>query len=371
MMQFARVFALSFVLCIGLLFLPFSGRAQVVNAGRPLDVVFCLDLSGSTNGLLTDVRDNLWLIANELDQMSPRPALRIGVVGFSRPSFGKNNAYVKVLCELTNHLDHIAAELYKLKPSIEKGDQIVSAALNAGINEMAWTKEEQATKIIFVVGNGMVTANGYEYVKSCEEAVAKNIIVNSVYVMKSNWFKEISGWRRIATISGGMQMEVTINKKDPISIWKCDWKALSKVNTQMNGTFMWTGNDSSSCRKDLATADSGAFYAGMESFCHRLYYKSSDRFLSAIRHCDLYYKVDNNAALEVSPEQDVIHEKSSFDQRIEALSRIRNEKLSQARELLSDLPPKDLFNQYSSSDFFDDGIFHRIILKVIMKQWKS
>ena len=170
MWKVTRIYLLFSFLFAGWLFVPLHGIAQDVKAGRPLDIVFCLDLSGSTNGLLTDVRDNLWLISNEIDQMNPRPALRIGVVGFSRPSFGKNNAYVKMLSDLTDDLDHVAAELYKLKPCIEKGDQIVSAALNTAIADASWSKDEQATKLIFVVGNGMVTANGYEYVKSCESA---------------------------------------------------------------------------------------------------------------------------------------------------------------------------------------------------------
>jgi hypothetical protein len=370
MIQFGRIRLVCLVLFSALLLTVFSVSAQERTYSRPLDIVFCLDLSGSTNGLLTDVRDNLWLMSNELDQMSPRPDLRIGIVGFSRPSFGKNNAYVKVLSNLTNDLDHVAAELYRLKPSIEKGDQIVSAALNAAINDMDWSKEDQAAKIIFIVGNGMVTANGYEYVKSCEAAVANNIVVNSVYVMKSNWFKEIAGWRRIATISGGMQMEVTINKAEPVAIWKSDWKALSKVNTQLNNTFMWTGNDSSYCRKEMATSDSGAFYAGLETFSHRLFYKSSDRFLKAIRHCDLYFNDGSNNVLESTAEQDMNREKSAFDQRVEELSHIRKEKFKQVRDLLGDQPPKDLFNQYASNGLSDEGIFHRIILKVVMKQWK-
>ena len=49
---------------------------------RPLDIVFCLDLSGSTNGLVNDVRDNLWLIANELNAMNPKPDFRLGVICF-------------------------------------------------------------------------------------------------------------------------------------------------------------------------------------------------------------------------------------------------------------------------------------------------
>ena len=75
---------------------------------HPLDIVFCLDLSGSTNGLIDDVREQLWKIINQAHELEPVPDLRIGVIGFSRPSFGKEKAYVKVLSNLTNDFDFVS-----------------------------------------------------------------------------------------------------------------------------------------------------------------------------------------------------------------------------------------------------------------------
>ena len=54
-----------------------KGKSAVGN-GKPLDIVFCVDLSGSTNGLINDLRDNLWMIINQAQHMEPKPALRIG-----------------------------------------------------------------------------------------------------------------------------------------------------------------------------------------------------------------------------------------------------------------------------------------------------
>lgn len=88
---------------------------------NPLDVVFCLDLSGSTNGLVYDVRDQLWFIINQIHAFERTPDLRIGLVGFSRPSFGKDNAYVRVLSRLTHDFDSLAYELYKLNHPLKKG----------------------------------------------------------------------------------------------------------------------------------------------------------------------------------------------------------------------------------------------------------
>lgn len=84
-----------------------SNKKSVVKTSRlhPLDIVFCLDLSGSTNGLVDDVREELWTIINQVHAFDPAPELRIGIIGFSRPSFGKENAYVKVLSDLTTDFD--------------------------------------------------------------------------------------------------------------------------------------------------------------------------------------------------------------------------------------------------------------------------
>ena len=244
------------VVFILLLIFPFASYAQK-EVNRPLDIVFCLDLSGSTNGLVNDVRDNLWLIANQLNAMSPKPDFRLGVICFSRPSFGKDDGYVKVFSDLSYNLDYIDAELYKLKPSIEKGDQIVSAALSIAISKMSWSKKKDAVKLVYIVGNGSVSSNGYEYVKICEEAVEKRIIVNSLFVTKSaNKAADIAGWKRITEITGGIQTEITVNKKDPISFWNADLNIVLQQNNFLYNDLQWSGPDSAMGRKSMVASDS-------------------------------------------------------------------------------------------------------------------
>src|SRR6185369_367377 len=68
---------------------------------KSIDIVFCMDLSGSTNGLLDDTRDLEWELINQVNTYRPQPVLRIGIVAFSRPTFGKETGYVKILCPLT------------------------------------------------------------------------------------------------------------------------------------------------------------------------------------------------------------------------------------------------------------------------------
>src|SRR5688572_1167210 len=195
-----------------------TGNYKTTSRSRSvIDVVFCLDLSGSTNGLLDDVREKIWEIVNQVNSYRPAPEFRIGVIGFSRPSFKQENSYVKVLQQLTTDYDLLNFELYKLKPSIEKGDQIVGAAITASVRNMNWSGDNDALKIVYLVGNGMVNAGGNDYRAACELAVKKGIIINTLYCRtRNNVEKELPGWREIARLAGGEQYDIRIHKRTPL-----------------------------------------------------------------------------------------------------------------------------------------------------------
>ena len=47
--------------------------------GKPIDLVICLDVSGSMNGLIDSAKIRLWDVVNELARMKPTPNLRVGL----------------------------------------------------------------------------------------------------------------------------------------------------------------------------------------------------------------------------------------------------------------------------------------------------
>ncbi len=352
-----------FILFVFIFFLVQTRLSAQSNGNRPLDIVFCLDLSGSTNGLVNDVRDNLWLIANELNAMQPKPDFRLGVICFSRPSFGKENGYVKVFSDLSYNLDYIVAELYRLKPSIEKGDQIVSAALSKAVSDISWSKKDNALKLVYIVGNGSVSSNGYEYVKICEEAVERKIIVHSLFVTKSaNNITDIAGWKRIAAITGGIQTEITVNKKDPLSFWESNLDELVKSNKIIYNDLQWSGADSAMGRKSMVSCDSGAFEAGSSTYFHRLYYKSSVHFIRSIKYCDYFAKLKYDVNVDSL---------STFDQRAYRMRDERNRKFQIMKNAVGEAGVVELLNLYSNPDFKDEGIFHRVVLQTAIQYWNK
>src|SRR5688500_8491485 len=47
-----------------------------------IDVVFCIDCSGSMGGVIETAKQKVWAIVNETARAKPSPELRIGLIGY-------------------------------------------------------------------------------------------------------------------------------------------------------------------------------------------------------------------------------------------------------------------------------------------------
>lgn len=266
------------------LFLHVSPANQLKNE---VNLVFCLDMSGSTNGIIPDFKTKIWEVINGIHKMRPYPNLKIGIIGFSRPSFGKNNGYVKVFTDLTENFDQIAFELNKLKPTIEKGDQFVGAALLAA-EKMNWSTEPKALRIIYLMGNGTVNAGGFDYRRTCEDLLKKNIFVNSIYCIQQKMIpKEIAGWKFIADNTGGTFFTYKIDHIAPLYRISNDAQTLISLNESFNSTYVYYGPNGKVKMDALTETDKSCLRMGENYFYSRLLYKSSSHFQSGQVEWDL------------------------------------------------------------------------------------
>lgn len=327
---------------------------------KELDVVFCLDLSGSTNGLIEDFRENLWYISNQLLAMEPTPVLRIGVVGFSRPSFGKNNAYIRILSDLTDDLDAVAASVFRLRTTVEKGDQFVVPALETCVRDLNWSPSSNAVKMIFLVGNGMAVINARSYEKVCLEASRNKIIIESLYVLSNgNMIKELPAWRRIAALTGGRQTELTIHKADYADIWKEKTPQSISINKKLHQTIRWSVADDV-CRQNSQTADSGAFTSSANEWMNRMAFKSSVYYNNWLKNCGAMAELGGKSAENLG--EDVF-------------SRQVNQTLQECRNLMEELKReaspekiKEHHLQYKEG-LEEESVLRRIIIIMAMEQW--
>ena len=62
---------------------PLSLRAAPADAGKPVDIVVCLDTSNSMDGLIDSAKRKLWAIVNDLAKVEPTPVLRVALYSYA------------------------------------------------------------------------------------------------------------------------------------------------------------------------------------------------------------------------------------------------------------------------------------------------
>ncbi len=352
-------------------------QAGVSAKNQPVDIVFTLDLSGSTNGLIDDVRDNLWGMNNELTRLYPGADIRFAVVGYSRPSFGGKNQFVKVISPFTSQIDFIATELYKLKPNIEKGDQYVGAAIRASLDMLSWSKEKNAVKQIFLTGNGSVFLGAFDVVESCDLAKEKGISVNALYCYSSLRAKDISGWYKISEITGGKSIDVKVHKRLPDYATVTDIDQLQKLASELNKTYIYYGKTGRDSYKAMVSNEKNAMNARQSAFEDLLYHKISDRYQGKQNEWDLvdYIKSRNgnlknidaaflpDSLKKINPEQLLT--------KLLILKERRNYLISQIRQLLPFERQDKLTAYFNSKQADSDMIFDRQVMKVLKDEMQS
>lgn len=321
-----------------LITIPSTAKINASISQVPIDIVFTLDLSASTNGLIENLRDRIWDLANHLNSMRPSPNVRIGIVGYARPSFGVYNQYVKVICPLTNDMELISNELYQIKPNIEKGDQFVGAALRASAELMDWQNAPHGIKLIYLIGNGNVGTGNFDITEATEIVHKKGIVINSLYCYSSLRSRDIGGWNEIAKATGGELYDIKVDKTVPRPPTVFERPKLIDLSKELTSTYVYYGKDGFARHKMMLNNEKGTLKSGQSSFEAMLYFKISDYYQNKqfdwdlvdcikSRNCDLK-KIDamtlEKSLRNHNPEQLRTYLESVKDKRTRTINQLRD-----------------------------------------------
>ncbi|HQV00659.1 MAG: hypothetical protein JNK61_10900 [Bacteroidia bacterium] len=343
-----------------------KGTKKIVDT----DVVICADLSASTNGLITDLKENFWQLINHHATLTPQTNLRISYIFYGRPSFGSKSSFVKIATPLSNAYDSIFNVIDDLKPNIEKGDQFVEAALDQAINHINWSTNKQALKCVFIIGNGSIMPGpGLE--KLCQQANQKHITINTIYCNSSLTEKELKWWEKLAYFGNGKSAAIHINKVLP-SDGATNIKSLYKLNNSLNQTIIGYGINGNTNHKLMQSIDSASLQNNASTFAARLIYKTAPAnnclpwdltCISSLPNFNLF-ELDR----ENLPEQ---FTNTSGNEMLEILKNNREQRqliLTQINELLEKDLVKIKTNYVVQEIVGEEGNLNRVIIKQFVKQ---
>src|SRR5262249_277476 len=145
-----------------------------------VEVVFCLDTTGSMGGLIEGAKQKIWTISNQIVSGKPTPNLKVGLLAFR----DRGDVYITKVTDLTDDLDAISPTI-KTSKAEGGGDtpESVNQALNESVTRFKWSDDKETLRIIFLVGDApphMDYKDDVKYPETCKLASEKGIIINTV-----------------------------------------------------------------------------------------------------------------------------------------------------------------------------------------------
>ena len=232
--------AIIFVAMLITLKVAFGKESMPKGKQSRVEVVFCLDTTGSMSGLIEGAKKKIWSIANQIVKGKPTPELHIGLVGYR----DKGDDYVTRVFNLDDDLDGVFKNLMSFYAG-GGGDtpEHVNKALNDAVHSIDWSKDKKTLKIIFLVGDcppHMDYQDGYDYHKICEEAVRNDIIINTVQC--GDYAETVKFWQEIAKLGEGKYARVEQTGGMQVVETPMDTE-LAKLNSELEGTIIPYGSD--------------------------------------------------------------------------------------------------------------------------------
>jgi Mg-chelatase subunit ChlD len=145
-----------------------------------VEVVFCLDTTGSMGRLIEGAKAKIWSICNQIASGKPTPDLKVGLVAFR----DRGDEYITKVFDLSDDLDAIHGHLKTFKAA-GGGDipESVNQALDDSVNKIKWSTDNSTLRIIFLVGDApphMDYPDDVKYPVTCKKACEKGIIINTI-----------------------------------------------------------------------------------------------------------------------------------------------------------------------------------------------
>ena len=277
-----------FIVLSLLIVFPLTAFKPVVNEpASEIDIVLCVDLSSSTNGLLEIIRQNIWKILSDFTYYKPVPKVRFGFVAFGRPSYGKENKYISIVSDLTYNYDQLVQKIFDIKSVVAKGDCYISDVVNSVTRNIHWSSEESTLKLIYIIGNGSPFIGYADMESVCETSRKRGIVINPVYYKSYISVAEEKKWFDFAESCGSNLSIVSLLQPYVFLKKEYDNKVIFSSNTVLNNAYVYYGKDGKTCQQYQIALDQFAADAGENEMEARIIFKASELYLNSNESWDL------------------------------------------------------------------------------------
>lgn len=208
------------------------------SAEAPLvQIAVLLDTSSSMDGLIEQAKTQLWKLVNEFitaKQDGKTPVVQVALYEYGKSSLRSEENWIRQIQPLTRDLDKVSEELFAL--TTNGGDEYCGAVIQRAMQDLAWDRSPKAYKAIFIAGNEPFTQGPIDPKKSCKDAIAKGVIVNTIHCGSES--QGIAGhWNDGALLADGKYLVIDQNQAI-VHIEAPQDKEIVRLNEELNKTYI-------------------------------------------------------------------------------------------------------------------------------------
>ncbi len=211
-------------------------------APKAIDLVLCLDVSNSMDGLIDSAKIKLWDIVNEMARLRPTPDLRVALYSYGHTAYAPETGWVKKELDLTADLDDVYKALNGLRT--KGGTELVARVSKAALVEQPWSRSPGALKLLFVCGNeGVDQDRQVTLDEAADLAKGRGVIVNTVYCGRSGTV-EAGGWAMFADKCAGKALVIDQNRAVVATVPKTEFDdQILKLGDDLGKTYLAYGKE--------------------------------------------------------------------------------------------------------------------------------
>ncbi len=188
----------------------------ISNSDKPcVELVFCLDATGSMSGLIHTAKEKIWDIVTVMTQAEPAPDIKLGMIFYR----DLQDDFVTKVYQQTENIDSIYSELLLIEAA-GGGDspESVNQALNEAVSKMRWTSGKNVYRTIFLVGDcppHMDYKQDIKYPVSCKTANEKGVVINTIK-LGIQCQEAVAHFKAIADATNGEYLQLGQNADDVV-----------------------------------------------------------------------------------------------------------------------------------------------------------
>ena len=277
--------------------------APPTTKNQPVDVVLCLDTSGSMDGLIESAKRRLWTVVNDLAKVEPTPSLRVSLYSYGNNSYDAARGWVRREVELTTDLDEVYKRINALRTAAPGSEEYPARASRYALNELKWSDDKDALRILFVCGNEPAGQDKEVSLDSIAElAKSKVVIVNTIYCGSAT-HADAAGWSAFAKLCGGKYANIDQDKaRVEVAIKTPFDEEIEKLGIKINETYVWYGVKGADGRENQLKQDENAKRAAGGVAADRSVTKATALYRNA--ECDLIDRMKTDKTFDLKKLKD-------------------------------------------------------------------